>query len=147
MQNNVQTINGVTWFDSLEERNAFLKQNGRHEFELQEASKNAKQYLKLLDIIEEKTQIDVYSKLDSGTLLYGYVILDPKKKYAIPDDKILLESLKTKTIQKRYDSTMEALLKQADVPYEIKRCSSCGGRIQKLFYKPIVVVEKQEVKE
>lgn len=26
MQNNVQTINGVTWFDSLEERNAFLKQ-------------------------------------------------------------------------------------------------------------------------
>ena len=43
MQNNVQTINGVTWFDSLEERNTFLKQNGRHEFALEEAAKNSKQ--------------------------------------------------------------------------------------------------------
>ena len=57
MQNNVQTINGVTWFDSLEERNTFLKQNGRHEFALEEAAKNAKQYLKLLDVIEEKNYI------------------------------------------------------------------------------------------
>ena len=111
MQNNVQTINGVTWFDSLEERNAFLKQNGRHEFALEEAAKNAKQYLKLLDVIEEKTQIDVYSKLDSGTLLYGYVVLEPKKKYKIPEDKVLLEALRNKTIQKRYDSTMEEILK------------------------------------
>lgn len=147
MQNNVQTVNGVTWFDSLEERNTFLKQNGRHEFLLKETDKKATEYLKLLDIIEEKTQIDVYSKLDSGTLLYGYVILEPKKKYAIPDDKVLLESLRTKTIQKRYDSTMEALLKQAKVPYEVKRCSSCGGRIQKLFYKPIVVEQANEQQE
>lgn len=146
MQNNVQTINGVTWFDSLEERNAFLKQNGRHEFALEEAEKNAKQYLKLLDVIEEKTQIDVYSRLDSGTLLYGYVVLEPKKKYKIPEDKVLLEALRNKTIQKRYDSTMEEILKGAKIPYEVKKCNSCGGRIQKLFYKPVIVVETETKK-
>lgn len=146
MQNNVQTINGVTWFDSLEERNAFLKQNGRHEFALEEAAKNAKQYLKLLDVIEEKTQIDVYSKLDSGTLLYGYVVLEPKKKYKIPEDKVLLEALRNKTIQKRYDSTMEEILKGAKIPYEVKKCNSCGGRIHKLFYKPVIVVETETKK-
>ena len=122
MQNNVQTINGVTWFDSLEERNAFLKQNGRHEFALEEAAKNAKQYLKLLDVIEEKTQIDV------------------------PEDKVLLEALRNKTIQKRYDSTMEEILKGAKIPYDVKKCNSCGGRIQKLFYKPVIVVETETKK-
>ena len=86
MQNNVQTINGVTWFDSLEERNAFLKQNGRHEFALEEASKNPQQNFKLLDFIEAK------------------------------------------------------------IPYEVKKCNSCGGRIQKLFYKPVIVVETETKK-
>jgi len=137
MQNNVDTIDGITWFGSNEERNSYLRQNGAYSFELEEATDSDKEYMSLLDVIDSKTQIDVYSRSSCGRIVFGYVIMEPNKKYKLPENKTLLESLKTKQIQKRYTEDIENALKEAGVDYQVRYCTSCGGRARKIFYKPI----------
>lgn len=129
--------NSVQWFDTLEQRNEFMHGIQSELFELQEADDSATDYLKLLDVIDSRTQLSVYSRLDSGKLVYGYVTLKPHTKYMVPENEVLLQSLITKEVKKTYSSTLEERLKATNTPYELRKCSSCGGKVQKIVYKPV----------
>lgn len=41
----------------------------------------------------------------------------------------------------RYSKQLENTLKEAGVPYEIELCRSCGGKIQKISYQVVEVME------
>ena len=129
--------NSVQWFDTLQERNEFMHGIQNELFELAEASEDATDYLQLLDVIDSRTQLSVYSRLESVKLVYGYVTLKPHTKYEIPQNEVLLQSLITKEVKKTYSATLEERLKVTSTPYELRRCSSCGGKVQKIVYKPV----------
>lgn len=140
--------NSVQWFDTLQERNEFMHGIQNELFELTEASEDATDYLQLLDVIDSRTQLSVYSRLESGKLVYGYVTLKAHTKYAIPENQVLLQSLITKEVKKTYSASLEERLKVTNTPYELRRCTSCGGKVQKIVYKPVqrVTLEKTVAK-
>ena len=41
----------------------------------------------------------------------------------------------------RYNAETERALKDNDVPYEIEMCRSCGGKIKKISYRVVEVME------
>lgn len=70
----------------------------------------------------------------------GFMTLVPKELYQT-DDPVLTESLKAFTFDQRYNKTLEDALKAAGAEYQIEHCRSCGGRIRKIKYHPVEVIE------
>ena len=70
----------------------------------------------------------------------GFIRLEPGKLYETADE-VLLNSLRNYTFSSRFNQTLENELKANDVPYEIERCRSCGGKIKKIKYHPVEVIE------
>lgn len=78
--------------------------------------------------------------LRNGNISYGhYVRLEPGKTYET-DDEAQKKFIRENRIKVRYNANLEAILKEAGVPYEVIRCRSCGGRVRKIEYNQIEVV-------
>lgn len=70
----------------------------------------------------------------------NYIKLAPNQVYQTEDEAMLafFRAYKRKV---RYNAELERALKQNDVPYEIEYCKSCGGRIKKISYQLVEVME------
>lgn len=81
--------------------------------------------------------------LRNGNISYGhYIRLEPNKTYET-DDPAQMKYLRENTIRVRYNANLEQTLKDAEVPYEVVRCKSCGGRVKKIEYNQVEVIENE----
>lgn len=70
----------------------------------------------------------------------NYIRLVPDKVYETDDDAMLnfFRNYKRKV---RYTAEIERALKENKVPYEIEFCRSCGGKVKKISYRVVEVME------
>lgn len=97
-------------------------------------------YYKLIDPIKVPKNLNLAGR-ESGLVRYRVIRLVPGTKYKIPEDQTLLNELKAVTDTEKYTPEREAVLKAAGIDYEIISCRSCGGRVKKLKYHLVEVVE------
>lgn len=95
----------------------------------------------------EKTVVSINnvakSKIINGRTIVtysNYIRLAPNKVYKTTDEAMLnfFRNYKRKV---RYNAELERALEQNKVPYEIEYCKSCGGKIKKISYRPVEVIE------
>lgn len=98
--------------------------------------------IKLYDGIDGTVALSVIKNV-RGIPTYGHERLFPGKVYET-DDKLLLESLSKATKEKQYSPQLEEHLKSHNIPYEVTSCKSCGGRVKKLKYHVIEVIEDEK---
>lgn len=91
---------------------------------------------KLISVIDDRAQIDVCRRVN-GIMNYCYVVLEPNTVYDTEGDELLERSLREAKFKKNYDSHMEQILKDNNIPYTVEACKVCGGRVKKLIYNPI----------
>lgn len=70
----------------------------------------------------------------------NYIRLSPDKEYET-DDTAMLNWLRAYRQEVRYSGQLEAALKENGVPYEIKYCRSCGGKVKKISYQMVEVYD------
>lgn len=76
-----------------------------------------------------------------GKVTYNnYLRLEPGKVYET-DDVATIAYLKEKMQTVKYKESIENALKSANIDYEIEFCRSCGGRVKKIKYHLIEVIE------
>lgn len=76
------------------------------------------------------------------TVTYSnYMRLAPDTVYET-DDEAMLVFLRNHLTKVRYTASAEKALKENGVPYEIEICPSCGGRIKKLKYHTVEVLDE-----
>ena len=71
----------------------------------------------------------------------NYINLVPGKTYET-DDEAMLSFFRAYRRKVRYNAELERALKQHNVPYEIESCRSCGGRIKKISYQIVEVLDE-----
>ncbi|MHC5215202.1 hypothetical protein ACYSNR_00935 [Enterococcus sp. LJL128] len=103
-----------------------------------------KQKIKLYDGIDATVALPVVKTI-RGIATYGHERLYPGKIYET-DDELLIKSLTDATKEKGHSSELEEHLIAHNIPYEITSCKSCGGRVKKLKYHIVEVIndEKKE---
>ena len=72
----------------------------------------------------------------------NYIRLVPGKVYET-DDNATIEFFKNYKREVRHTAGIEEALKSANVPYELKFCRSCGGRVKKISYKVVEVFDDE----
>ncbi|MBQ1296312.1 MAG: hypothetical protein IIY21_19860 [Clostridiales bacterium] len=70
----------------------------------------------------------------------NYINLVPGVVYKT-DDEAMLNFFRNYKRKVRYNAEVERALKENNVPYEIEMCRSCGGKIKKISYRPVEVIE------
>lgn len=70
----------------------------------------------------------------------NYIRLVPGKVYET-DDEAMLNFFRGYKRKVRYNTELEEALKKNDVPYETEYCKSCGGRVKKISYRVVEVME------
>ncbi len=99
----------------------------------------------LIEAIDVPTSIDIAEKTQ-GYLRYRHIKLYPNVDYSLDEkeiygDETAIRSLKEATYRKPYTKALEEKLKLYGVSYEIDYCKACGGRVKKLVYHPVEVIE------
>ena len=72
----------------------------------------------------------------------NYIRLVPDKVYET-DDEAMINFFKAYKRKVRHTAGIEEALKSAEVPYEIEYCRSCGGRVKKISYKVVEVLDDE----
>lgn len=67
--------------------------------------------------------------------------LVPGKLYET-DDKAMIDFFRSYKRDVRYNADLENRLKAYDVPYEIKYCKVCSGRVKKISYRVVEVIDE-----
>lgn len=98
-------------------------------------------YFKLIDAIDTPMKINV-ARRENGIVKYCHVQLTPGKKYELGDDEVFINSLRSVTTQKSYSKELVSILESYGVPYEEKFCRTCGGKVKKIAYNVVEVVEE-----
>lgn len=83
------------------------------------------------------------TKIINGKAIVTYnnfTRLAPDKVYET-DDEAMLDFFRTYRRKERYSASLETALKESGVPYEIEYCRSCGGKVKKISYQMIEVLE------
>ena len=70
----------------------------------------------------------------------NYIRLAPNKVYET-DDEAMLNFFKAYKRKVRYNADLEANLKANGVPYEIEYCKVCSGKVKKISYQVVEVME------
>lgn len=70
----------------------------------------------------------------------NYIRLVPGKTYET-DDEAMLNFFKAYKRKVRYNAELEQALKANNVPYELELCRSCGGKVKKISYHMVEVME------
>lgn len=98
-------------------------------------------YYKLIDAIDTPQKINCARRVN-GIVKYGHVPLEPGRRYELGDDEVFINSLKSVTTQKPYSKELVSILESYGVPYEEKFCRTCGGKVKKISYNVVEVVEE-----
>ena len=72
----------------------------------------------------------------------NYMRLAPNTIYE-SDDEAMLTFFRNHKRKVRYNAELERALKENGVPYETEMCRSCGGRVKKISYHPIEVMDNE----
>ena len=72
----------------------------------------------------------------------NYIRLIPGETYET-DDVATLNWFRNYRRKVRYNSSLEELLKRNNVPYSVEMCKSCGGRVKKINYQVVEVIEDE----
>ena len=72
----------------------------------------------------------------------NYIRLAPNTVYKTDDEAMLIffRAYKRKV---RYTAEIERALQENGVPYEIEMCRSCGGKIKKISYRVVEVLDNE----
>lgn len=70
----------------------------------------------------------------------NYIRLIPNMVYKT-DDEAMLKFFRDYKRKVRYNAELERALTENNVPYEIEYCKSCGGRVKKISYSVVEVME------
>lgn len=70
----------------------------------------------------------------------NYIKLVPNQVHET-NDEAMIAFFKAYRRKERYNAELERALKENDVPYEIEYCKSCGGRVKKISYQLVEVIE------
>lgn len=70
----------------------------------------------------------------------NYIRLVPNKVYET-DDEAMLNFFRSYKRKVRYNAQLENVLRSNGVPYEIEYCRSCGGKVKKISYRVVEVME------
>lgn len=73
------------------------------------------------------------------TTYSNFIKLAPGKVYET-DDEAMIEFFKAYRREVRYNAELEQALKENNVPYELKYCRSCGGKVKKISYPLVEVI-------
>lgn len=96
---------------------------------------------RLISVETEPVILRMYPKTVNGHVSYNHFTkLEPGKIYET-DDPAQMTYLREHKEKARYRAELETLLKDAGIPYEIIKCRSCGGRVRKIQYNNIEVIE------
>lgn len=72
----------------------------------------------------------------------NYMRLAPNTIYE-SDDEAMLMFFREHKRKVRHNAELERALKENGVPYELEMCRSCGGRVKKISYHPIEVMDNE----
>ena len=72
----------------------------------------------------------------------NYIRLAPNTVYKT-DDEAMLNFFRNYKRKVRYTAEIERALKDNGVPYEIEFCRSCGGKIKKISYRLVEVLDNE----
>lgn len=70
----------------------------------------------------------------------NYIRLVPGKVYQT-DDEAMLNFFRNYKRKVRYNAELERALRSNGVPYDIEFCRSCGGKVKKISYRVVEVME------
>lgn len=70
----------------------------------------------------------------------NYARLVPGKIYET-DDEAMLDFFRNYKRKVRYSTQLEQVLKDNDVSYEVEYCRSCDGKVKKISYRVVEVME------
>lgn len=99
-------------------------------------------HYKLIDAISVPiTMYHLASKPRNVITYDNYMRLEPGKTYVMPEDEILAKSITNYKVEHRYTAELEDALKACNAEYEVRLCKSCGGRVKKIKYKIVEVIE------
>lgn len=83
------------------------------------------------------------TKIINGRPIVSYsnfIKLAPGKEYET-EDEAMIAFFKAYRREVRWNAEIERALTENDVPFELKYCKSCGGRIKKIRYPLVEVIE------
>lgn len=96
---------------------------------------------KLNDIITTPSVFYVQQSYTGGKTKWGSIRLKPGEVYET-DDKKLIESLSVRGYMKvPYNERLERKLKENGKDYTVELCKSCGGRVKKIKYHAVEILE------
>lgn len=96
---------------------------------------------KLNDVITTPSVFYVQQSTGNGKFRWGSIRLVPDKIYET-DDKKLIESLSVRGYMRvPYNEALENKLKEHGKDYQIEVCKSCGGRVKKIKYHAVEILE------
>ena len=72
----------------------------------------------------------------------NYIRLAPDTVYKT-DDEARLNFFRNYKRKVRYTAEIERALKQNNVPYETEMCRSCGGKVKKISYRVVEVLDNE----
>ena len=70
----------------------------------------------------------------------NYIRLVPGKVYQT-DDEAMLNFFRNYKRKVRYNAELERTLRSNGVPYDIEYCRSCGGKVKKISYRVVEVMD------
>ena len=73
----------------------------------------------------------------------NYIRLVPNKVYET-DDEAMLNFFRNYRQRVRYTPTLEALLRENKVAYEVEVCRTCGGKVKKIKYQLVEVLDDEK---
>lgn len=98
---------------------------------------------RLIEIEKIPVTLRMFPKTTNGRTSYNhYQRLEPGKTYET-DDPAQMAYLKAHTEKVRYNAALETALKGAGIEYNVEMCKSCGGRVKKIEYHNIEVIEDE----
>lgn len=72
----------------------------------------------------------------------NYIRLAPNKVYET-DDEAMLNFFRAYKRKVKYNAHLEEVLKANNVPYEIEYCKVCSGRVKKISYGVVEVMDNE----
>lgn len=96
---------------------------------------------KLNDVISTPTTFYVQQTNGVGRTRWGSMRLMPGEVYETDDPK-LIESLRIRGhVKVAYNEKLENRLKELGKDYTVELCKSCGGRVKKIKYHAVEIME------
>lgn len=82
---------------------------------------------------------------ENGKAVYRNHTLEPNTRYSThADDDIFIAALKKSVLQVKYTPEREEALRMYGIPYEVELCKACGGKVKKLKYCPVEVIDEPD---